>query len=554
MDKDFRKEVETLELLKESITPQPINIMLHLATIIHGENFYILLPFARYYNLEIFLHEGEDIYSAIPHSLYVFQDTFPDYKLGNIGPLLEQSYNLALALKWLHYDLHVLSNHSAQMHCAHMDLKPDNILIDFKSDAVVGQWKLCDFGISVIHDRSESEKPEYASVGDLYMLAERKDPTTIRAEPPRGRGTYQAPEIKAGGQRVGRRSDVWSFVCILSVVFTFALQGKKGVEDFQEMRCDGPFDYVDDGFYQEKAAGRLAPPGVVAEREYVLRPGINQWLEELLKYHGHEKGWVKTGVDLVRTFLEPNHNNRKTSVDLVEELDSMMQPFRRSAEVESERSRSRHQPYSPVAPQLGGFVRQPELIVDPGPSRPLVVPTQELRLSITQDSEEPTSPAKSDKYEKLGSDRSTGHATSNYMTSLTDLTSRGIPVKGLGSQDSEPEVIRLTVAIEDRKPSTGLFSMLKESPEIKAVAASERFLAFLVTGSECFISAYSMNLDSCSLSGKADTFSLKDTGWAKLFVAGDYLVAWGNTRSGFQLVGAPLSLHEITLTSSKATR
>ena len=239
LDGDFRKEVQNLRLLKESITSND-HIMLHIATIIHGDNYYILLPFAEHYNLDHFLHEGYNIYETQPRLIYDFKKTFPSYVPGNVEPLLEQAYNLALALKWLHFELRVSTKMAARIHCAHMDLKPDNILIDSGKSSPVGVWKLCDFGISVIHDNPGSERGELASVGDLYVRAESRGWTTMRVTARRNRGTYQAPEIAAGPAQdksgVGRTSDVWSFVCILAEVFTFALCGAKGVTAFQEHR------------------------------------------------------------------------------------------------------------------------------------------------------------------------------------------------------------------------------------------------------------------------------------------------------------------------------
>ncbi|CVL08805.1 uncharacterized protein FMAN_14623 [Fusarium mangiferae] len=96
----------------------------------------------------------------------------------------------------------------------HHDLKPQNILI--QGETLV----LIDFGLSTFRNPNE-------------------DSLTLFKET---RGSYIAPECQSSiegrvkSHKVGRASDIWSFGCVLSEVFTFLICGSAGVQQFRNKR------------------------------------------------------------------------------------------------------------------------------------------------------------------------------------------------------------------------------------------------------------------------------------------------------------------------------
>jgi serine/threonine protein kinase len=175
----------------------------------------------------------------------------------SMDELLDQATNLADALDHLHNRLGVSTRGY------HMDLKPANILVYEEPNPLrphgVGTWKITDFGHSII------ERPERRDSLEGFP----QDPVTETITHLRQmEGTYQAPEVCAGG--ISRRSDVWSFGCILVRVFAFALDGIEGLHRLDRLRqmaedSDRPYD--DDYF------ARGNPP--------VLNPHIENWIRSL---------------------------------------------------------------------------------------------------------------------------------------------------------------------------------------------------------------------------------------------------------------------------------
>jgi serine/threonine protein kinase len=111
----------------------------------------IILPLADLGNLDQFLRDQSEI-SSKTYTLQpkTFNERFPNLpaRAADLaGALLYQCAAIADALKWLHAGFR--ENHpSSFIYLAHMDLKPDNILL-FDGEPV-GHWKMADFGISVI--------------------------------------------------------------------------------------------------------------------------------------------------------------------------------------------------------------------------------------------------------------------------------------------------------------------------------------------------------------------------------------------------------------------
>jgi serine/threonine protein kinase len=296
--------------------------MLHFTTIEHGPNRYILMPYAPYGDLEVFLHCGIEP-GPERRKQYDFDKRFNKVKNNDITlALLAQCWSLADALHWLHNGIKI-ENSSSTVFCAHMDLKPANILIKQDEDekSVVGMWVISDFGISVLEDQKDKEEVEYGSIGDYIKLL------TMNTRPKRIEGTYQAPEVKLSedifglpshltpDQRgVGRKSDIWSFGCILSEVLAFSL-GKDPrdslVREFQAARREAPGN---DYFYSEKDSFLNVAS---APKEYHVRLSVLLWLDKLCKRAAAPQRWVDCFVGTIKSILVVDTEYRPDSGELL---------------------------------------------------------------------------------------------------------------------------------------------------------------------------------------------------------------------------------------------
>ena len=197
LDASFEKEAKNLKILKQSLRKSE-SVFRHYAVIKHGLNSYVLMPYAKLGDLWQFLNGGED---PGGDRYYDFPKRFPRLIPENRAEqLIIQCWSIADALVWLHGDITLPEK--GKVPCAHMDLKPNNILIDEDNRSCVGKWKISDFGLSVIDETSE-----FVTVRDYVSQV------SMNTRPKRIEGTYTAPEVKlAGGRKekgVGLRSDVW---------------------------------------------------------------------------------------------------------------------------------------------------------------------------------------------------------------------------------------------------------------------------------------------------------------------------------------------------------
>lgn len=95
----------------------------------------------------------------------------------------------------------------------HHDLRPHNILIKD------GKFLLADFGLSNLKEVSEGSKTPWKT----------------------GDSRYLAPECEDANNNflpgmVGRKSDIWSFGCVLAELVTYIMQGPGGLKTFEEYR------------------------------------------------------------------------------------------------------------------------------------------------------------------------------------------------------------------------------------------------------------------------------------------------------------------------------
>ncbi|RAH81793.1 kinase-like protein [Aspergillus japonicus CBS 114.51] len=262
---DFETELANLQNLKSSLTNQA-HILQHLTTISHGPQYYILFPYAELGDLDQFLLDGAGLYDFRQRFPLIAPHSTPD----NYKPLLYQCWALASALDWLHNGIKIKTR---DIKCAHMDLKPDNILIMKDSSSTVGKWVISDFGISVAeHDRHS--RAHALSIRDLY-----REVTIDRLAVPQ-LGTYQPPEgIHMKGDSIetegaGRRSDVWSFGCVFSEVLAWAIGRRREVEEFAYSRARRG---QKDAFWEEITPNTRSP----GKKEFRLCDAVARWLNDL---------------------------------------------------------------------------------------------------------------------------------------------------------------------------------------------------------------------------------------------------------------------------------
>ena len=164
------------------------------------------------------------------------------------GDLISESVNLADALDYLHNRLYSKSHVSL----SHNDIKPENILVIYPETTneqdwyPVGQWKLADFGLSVVKNKRLSDSHSKHLSADNASFSPSNPQQTHRTErpssvskamPARYPGQYTAPELdqKTPQKADGRSADVWSFGCVLSEIITYAVKlDCKPVEKFRK--------------------------------------------------------------------------------------------------------------------------------------------------------------------------------------------------------------------------------------------------------------------------------------------------------------------------------
>lgn len=122
--------------------------------------------------------------------------------------IIRALHGLASGLSDLH--VFVLKSLNMEFKGCHHDLKPQNILIS------QGRFLLADFGLSRLKPTGQDSTSISKSIGD-----------------------YLAPECRADDdqrQYVGRKSDIWSFGCIIAEVLAFMDDGREGCERLKNSR------------------------------------------------------------------------------------------------------------------------------------------------------------------------------------------------------------------------------------------------------------------------------------------------------------------------------
>ncbi|KAL8346696.1 hypothetical protein RB598_000541 [Gaeumannomyces tritici] len=251
--------------------------------------------------------------------------------------MLDQCLCLSDALRFLHGPI----AHKEKIYLfAHLDLKPDNIIISSHPGHPFGLWKLADFGISTLREHHINS----GIAGDLYGSAGRGAIPTIATGAHRGSSTYQAPEVDLSYKYipdayVGRRSDIWSFGAILADVLAFAWGGTPEFQKLHDWRPD-PLDEGSgsgiESFWERNLDrnpnGDVLPAvpnspttagrGGGAFDQFKVRRNVARWLNRIegkSEMHGR---WVKC----INKALEVNQDIRLSAKDLFPWVRGILYP------------------------------------------------------------------------------------------------------------------------------------------------------------------------------------------------------------------------------------
>ncbi|OOF99182.1 hypothetical protein ASPCADRAFT_204847 [Aspergillus carbonarius ITEM 5010] len=225
--------------------------------------------------------------------------------------------------------------------CAHLDLKPDNILIRKADDSIVGKWMISDFGISAIEPHRDGSRPAL-SVGYRYRQL------TIETDPKHRAGTYLPPEAIDRGattavtDKVGRQSDIWAYGCIFSEVLAWAIGRSVVVNELAESRGKNARS---DTFWEESSGQNLSPQPT----GYKLREPVAAWLdkvgnspERVLRY------WAQTIKDVLIT----DKHARPNAAKLVEYVKKVCSSCDQPSEAVNDNDRQPTPDYTPPPSSL----------------------------------------------------------------------------------------------------------------------------------------------------------------------------------------------------------
>jgi serine/threonine protein kinase len=228
-------------------------------------------------------------------------------------------HHVADALKWLHGGITMVGN-SNPIRFAHMDLKPNNILIDSDDGySAVGKWVLTDFGISAFKEDDGADADNLMSIRDYYQNL------TINTTPRRDSGAYQPPEVEhmsidPSERRspeqgsVGRRGDIWSFACIFTEVLAFSLGQAALLKEFRTVRKGKhPNDYFYESYELQDEA--LHPYG--KQVSFRVRPQIIQWLRALPARYSFPKKAIDCCVETIQRVLIVDGSRRPKAYELM---------------------------------------------------------------------------------------------------------------------------------------------------------------------------------------------------------------------------------------------
>ena len=174
--------------------------------------------------------------------------------------VIRQLHGLSAALETLH-----------ERHWRHGDLKPENIL-RFKDDNSFGTLVIADMGLAKFHRE----------------VTERRDHTSDRF----GTFRYESPESTLASRLpVSRRSDIWSFGCIVIEFVVWLLYGVDELERF-----DGAFTSFFVADYPHSHKG---------PRKVIVNPVVVHWIMHMMAHDPRcqERSALRDVLKLVKSRL-----------------------------------------------------------------------------------------------------------------------------------------------------------------------------------------------------------------------------------------------------------
>ncbi|KAF7169103.1 hypothetical protein CNMCM5623_001911 [Aspergillus felis] len=365
-------ELKNLQILKESLTKQD-RIMQHLATLRHGDDFYILFPYAEHRDLSLFLHAG---FSANNEKIYDFKKEFPGLDLVSADPaevsklLLRQCWALSNAIKWLHSGIAIEST-ANEVYCAHMDLKPENILIRHDRNSKVGKWMISDFGISMTPEQ-EQKNTNFLTVGDWYDHLTDRSRLTGSSRPGRAEGSYQAPEATSKSRdEVGRQGDIWSFGCIFTEVLAWAIGRDAAVNDLASLRSQTGGN---DCFFHDEHRGFGSNPAT-----FCVKSSVNRWLDEKIKTGAQQNIVAPCWARAIKMIMivDPNQRPGASTLEaLIKHVKDHSENPQKHIDNDCPQPRNPNSRRSSSSPSLQALTPATPLLLTPPTSPPSPSPTK----------------------------------------------------------------------------------------------------------------------------------------------------------------------------------
>ncbi|KAL8717866.1 MAG: hypothetical protein Q9225_004935 [Loekoesia sp. 1 TL-2023] len=330
----FNYEVKNLAFLKEGLTDKSV-ILKHLAAVAHDQKLFILFPVVKHFDLETLLQGGGKLPTdtMTPKQKYSLKYRFP--QLADTSKrhraIIEQAYNLADALQWLHFENGIFGE--PDRYLAHMDLKPENILIDgdpSEASSPAGSWRISDFGISA-HSKA-AQRPATGELTTLRDFTSHVTDTGSLSAVRRANGPYQPPEVALEREKVSkfrsystgepsldeRQCDAWSFACILCSLLAFALGMTEGHERLLEQRSQL---MGDDNFYSFKTSS-WNENSLISDQNTEIKGTVVEWLDQMKQ---RSEPWVAAYISMLEKTMvvDPNPAKRENLTFIKPQLKSI---------------------------------------------------------------------------------------------------------------------------------------------------------------------------------------------------------------------------------------